>query len=944
MLSAVTPRRRPFELTAGLPGAGQSNSAMSYAVAQDSDRSYYDAPSHSRAFPPSPYARSLHPSPNSPRALDTSAAFPRSQGHAQPQQQSNYTTYPMAQSYADHDALLSVHTATQPAPPDLVSPLLPPPSASSAHPSRAPSPVQGIPATSYYAHFDPLGGDLAQSVTRPATPEQQHQQQQQQQPPFHHSRSESTGAGGGAGGATAYQNGAQNLLKVLQWTPQRGDEGTQVTIVLDAAVIRNARSSQFSAAQAQFGPGSPALAHSSPRKNGNGGGGNGEVNRKFSVLFGQAKGPTKHTRASQIDGNGVGQSMNAGPNEEDAFVVLSTFVPERSAMGNESRIMVTVEVKDEMGVVLESSATPTRVNLLKRAGDALVSDRDAPGLRSPSRSMHNSPVRQQAEWQSPSIPHHQPVSTLNSPSLGYASPALGHSAPPPPPLPHPSDPNDPLAAAPPGPPLAQAINRQPELIRTSQIHAPKNGGYGATYSHKVVLKLQNDLNTMAMGWSNEEWTNRRRLIQFWPQQDGNIINVAFRPITQAEYVQNSIVISCIFRDEWNECFVTSVDTIYLLEALVGSRFTVEEKNRIRRNLEGFKPMTVSKSKPDAEPFFKLIMGFPNPKPRNIEKDVKVFPWKILANALKKIMSKYSANYPLGPDGTPLAGGAVPPPAPAPEASGSGTPLQLNDPRFPPPPISPPFTSPHITHASPHLSHHAAIPSPHMPHASPHIPQQSPHLGPPSHAHASYHNTPQLGDHHFRSPNPGSDMHHSPAVGGPLPHSPLEPHGGYPNGGGYLSAGQAAYGAGPPNGVNGGGGGGGGDTLDVYNGSGSYPYASQASPQPHHLPQQHHHQQHHNPHAPQHQQLFPAHEDYGVPLSHHDGGGLLPPASVSGGGGTNHLRSYSEGVQYASPNPNGGALSAFASPVPPQGGGGGRWGEPLPGGGGGTGGGIALSGE
>lgn len=185
---------------------------------------------------------------------------------------------------------------------------------------------------------------------------------------------------------------------------------------------------------------------------------------------------------------------------------------------------------------------------------------------------------------------------------------------------------------------------QPDLLRTSQIPShPQPSPYGgsyATYSNKALLKLQGDLNQMAMGWSNEEWTNRRRLIQFWRQQEGNVINATFRPIAQAEFVPNSIVISCIFRDEWNECFVTSVDTIYLLEALVGVRFTVEEKNRIRRNLEGFKPMTVSKSKQDSEPFFKLIMGFPNPKPRNIEKDVKVFPWKILSSALKKIISKY----------------------------------------------------------------------------------------------------------------------------------------------------------------------------------------------------------------------------------------------------------------------------------------------------------------
>ena len=136
--------------------------------------------------------------------------------------------------------------------------------------------------------------------------------------------------------------------------------------------------------------------------------------------------------------------------------------------------------------------------------------------------------------------------------------------------------------------------------------------------------------------------NRRRLVQFWRRQDGTTIYAAFRPLAQQDYpqAQQSIIISCIFREDKNECYVTSVDAIYLLEALVGTRFTVEEKNRIRRNLEGFRPITVSKSKTGSEDFFKLIMGFPNPKPRNIEKDVKVFPWDIIGQALKKIIGKY----------------------------------------------------------------------------------------------------------------------------------------------------------------------------------------------------------------------------------------------------------------------------------------------------------------
>ena len=87
-----------------------------------------------------------------------------------------------------------------------------------------------------------------------------------------------------------------------------------------------------------------------------------------------------------------------------------------------------------------------------------------------------------------------------------------------------------------------------------------------------------------------------------------------------------------------------MNCIYLFEQLVNTKFRVEEKNRIRRNLEGYHPLTVSKGKPENGDFFKLIMSFSAPKPRNIEKDVKVFPWRILESALKKIIGKYSADY------------------------------------------------------------------------------------------------------------------------------------------------------------------------------------------------------------------------------------------------------------------------------------------------------------
>ncbi|KAL1965530.1 hypothetical protein VTN77DRAFT_5613 [Rasamsonia byssochlamydoides] len=209
----------------------------------------------------------------------------------------------------------------------------------------------------------------------------------------------------------------------------------------------------------------------------------------------------------------------------------------------------------------------------------------------------------------------------------------------------------PAIAAPQQTPTLSARPPNPTLIRTSTMQQqPNHLGQAqpfnpyAMYPTKAVLKLNGDLDSMSEDWTAEEKEAKRRLVQFTRVQEGSTIHADFKAVSPEDRAPNSICISCIYWESKNECFVTSVDTIYLLESLVGVRFTVEEKNRIRRNLEGFRPLTVSKAKADSEEFFKVIMGFPAPKPRNIEKDVKVFPWKILSHALKKIIGKYSASY------------------------------------------------------------------------------------------------------------------------------------------------------------------------------------------------------------------------------------------------------------------------------------------------------------
>ncbi|KAF8608744.1 hypothetical protein BDV93DRAFT_433392, partial [Ceratobasidium sp. AG-I] len=138
-----------------------------------------------------------------------------------------------------------------------------------------------------------------------------------------------------------------------------------------------------------------------------------------------------------------------------------------------------------------------------------------------------------------------------------------------------------------------------------------------------------------------EVENNRRVVEFVSVQKQGNINISFAPVGADDVLNASRnVVSCIWWDDVGAFVITSVDTINLLERLVDTKFSTEEKNRIRRNLQGFKPATVSKTHPQSKDFFQMLMEFPVPRPRNIEKDVKAFCWSKLGDMLEKVMSKY----------------------------------------------------------------------------------------------------------------------------------------------------------------------------------------------------------------------------------------------------------------------------------------------------------------
>jgi hypothetical protein len=188
----------------------------------------------------------------------------------------------------------------------------------------------------------------------------------------------------------------------------------------------------------------------------------------------------------------------------------------------------------------------------------------------------------------------------------------------------------------------------PQQELASQVHSSQNAN---TFGRLIFIVKPDSLGNFQL-WSPEERQDNRRIISFSRQIIRDIIYIDCRPISSNEYQQDMLTISCIY---WapnpqgeiqhklaGECIFTSVDIIILLEKLVAHTFTVKEKNRIRRNLEGYKPETVKKNGTTNQ-FFNQLMAYTSPRTRNIEKDIKVFLWDNITKALKKIVQKYQVD-------------------------------------------------------------------------------------------------------------------------------------------------------------------------------------------------------------------------------------------------------------------------------------------------------------
>ena len=154
------------------------------------------------------------------------------------------------------------------------------------------------------------------------------------------------------------------------------------------------------------------------------------------------------------------------------------------------------------------------------------------------------------------------------------------------------------------------------------------------------MEFTSALHTLRENWTDGELEIGRRLVKFTTAREGNNFILSCEIIRQEAYDPEDVVISCIYYRCTDEYYVTSVDILYLFENVADEALGTSEKTRLRRNIQSFLPTRVEKTDREYGELYTQIMKFPPPKPRTIEKKIKVFRWVLLEDILSKIASKY----------------------------------------------------------------------------------------------------------------------------------------------------------------------------------------------------------------------------------------------------------------------------------------------------------------
>jgi hypothetical protein len=147
-----------------------------------------------------------------------------------------------------------------------------------------------------------------------------------------------------------------------------------------------------------------------------------------------------------------------------------------------------------------------------------------------------------------------------------------------------------------------------------------------SYVDTMVLNIRGDLNRMAKSWTDSEKKSRRRIVQFWRQQKDTLVESRFHHIQERAIPLNSMCISCIWSEDYEEYFVTLVEVLYLVEFFLSMQFTWEEKKTLRGRLSSPDLLTVSWGNRDTRGLYEQIMEYTIIKPVEFHSKFQVLRW------------------------------------------------------------------------------------------------------------------------------------------------------------------------------------------------------------------------------------------------------------------------------------------------------------------------------
>ncbi len=161
---------------------------------------------------------------------------------------------------------------------------------------------------------------------------------------------------------------------------------------------------------------------------------------------------------------------------------------------------------------------------------------------------------------------------------------------------------------------------------------------------RLSFVIENDLDAATEEWSLKEETAGRRLVRFRRSVLGSNVRLTWETHPPTYLCgPKEVVISCMKLPELGGHFVTSFDIVKLAEYILNLDLNTDMKNRARRNMASISCNTLEKiSATEASPTndFVAVMRFENPKPRSIEKSIKVYHWSLLPLCLTKILQRF----------------------------------------------------------------------------------------------------------------------------------------------------------------------------------------------------------------------------------------------------------------------------------------------------------------